>query len=228
MARLTDRSQIILLTSLGVATAAAASIIMLDRTVAERMFANNDGLLFRVAGVLTHLGESTWYLIAAAVVVIACIARERDRVARRAIFFFAAIATSGIAVNVLKVILGRSRPWLHLHRDVYAFRFFEIGYDFNSFPSGHATTAGTAAMALCLLAPRYRWLWIAIGVTLALTRVVLYAHFVSDVLVGLWFAGMWTLWLWRVFERRQWLIPQPPPLKTRIATRLRRLLKIAP
>jgi len=225
---LTNRSQTNLLIALGTASAAIASIVMLDRIVAEHMLAINDSLLVDVAVVFTDLADSTWHLIGAAVVAVVCIVRERDRLARGAIFYFTAIATSGIAVNVLKVIFGRTRPWLYVHRDQYAFRFFEIGYDVNSFPSGHACTAGAAAIAMCLLAPRWRWFWVAIGLTLALTRVALYSHFVSDVLVGLWFATVWTLWLWRVFERRRWLAPHPTPLKTRIGGWLRRLIKIAP
>ncbi len=225
--RLNNRSQTILLSTLGVAAAAISSMIMLDRIVTERVVALNNGPLVDSAAVLTHLADSTWHLIGAFVVAVVCIVRRRDLLAKRAIFYFAAIATSGIAVNVLKVIFGRTRPPLYLHDDVYAFRFFEIGHLVNSFPSGHSCTAGAIAIALSLLVPRWRWLWIAIGVTLAMTRVALNAHFVSDVIVGLWFATVWTLWLWRVFDRRQWLAPHPVPLKTRIGARLRRRFKVA-
>jgi membrane-associated phospholipid phosphatase len=69
--------------------------------------------------------------------------------------------------------------------------FGERGY--HSFPSGHAATAFAAAAALAGWAPsRRRWWMLAAASGVGVSRVVLNAHFLSDVLGGAlfgWWAG---------------------------------------
>jgi undecaprenyl-diphosphatase len=228
MARLTKRKETNLLIVLAVAAAAAMSMIVLDRTAARFIRDHSDSVVVDIASYLTQAGNSLWHLLAAGLLLIVCVVCRKGFVANRALFYFAAIATSGIAVNVLKVIFGRTRPQLYLFEQIYGFHWFEIGYNYNSFPSGHACTIGAATAAMWLLLPRWRWLWVAVGLPIALTRVALYAHYVSDVIVGVWFGAVWTLWLWRVFNRRGWLEPRAVPLRDRIAGRVRRLWKVAP
>jgi undecaprenyl-diphosphatase len=55
----------------------------------------------------------------------------------------------------------------------------------DAFPSGHATHMGALVSAAGLLAPQPRWALRALAVVLSATRVVLLAHWLSDVLVGL-------------------------------------------
>jgi undecaprenyl-diphosphatase len=56
--------------------------------------------------------------------------------------------------------------------------------DYASFPSGHATTAFAAAIAIGLIWPRLRvWLW-TYALIIAVSRVVILAHYTSDVIAG--------------------------------------------
>ncbi len=79
----------------------------------------------------------------------------------------------------------------------YGFAFFKIGYDHNSFPSGHATTAWAVACALTLLYPRLRVLWIVGAALVAASRVIIGEHYPGDVLAGAWFGVVVTLALSR-------------------------------
>jgi undecaprenyl-diphosphatase len=54
----------------------------------------------------------------------------------------------------------------------------------NSFPSGHATTAFAAGVALAILAPRLRWPALALAAVVAYSRVYLGVHFWADILAG--------------------------------------------
>ena len=51
--------------------------------------------------------------------------------------------------------------------------------------SGHATTAGAASVILALALPRLAPLILPLGFALALTRVAVEAHYLSDICAGL-------------------------------------------
>jgi membrane-associated phospholipid phosphatase len=76
------------------------------------------------------------------------------------------------------------------------FPYFSIGGGDLSFPSGHATLAFATAAALSYLSPRGRWLFLALATGTALSRVVMQAHFYSDVIFGA--ALGYTLGYWAV------------------------------
>jgi membrane-associated phospholipid phosphatase len=69
-------------------------------------------------------------------------------------------------------------------RGLYGFDPFRIGYEFNSFPSGHATTAFAIAVTCSIFWPKYRVHLFLFAAVVALSRLVLSAHYLSDVLAG--------------------------------------------
>lgn len=89
--------------------------------------------------------------------------------------------TNGIC-TILKVSLGRARPSLWLNEQLYGFYGWHLKADFWSFPSGHATTIMTIAFSLCILFPRYAYRYIALGLLVVLSRVLLVHHYLSDVI----------------------------------------------
>jgi len=99
-------------------------------------------------------------------------------------------AGAGLAVDVLKVLVERTRPhhfdfagsvwstfgdWLPLGR---------VGSTGQSLPSGHTATAVALAIALVWLYPRGRSLFPALAALVACQRVITGAHWPSDVLAG--------------------------------------------
>ena len=146
---------------------------------------------------ITDLGKSKWYLWPCGLGVLACgfLARGRDvrpvyrrlfaYLGVRAFFLFVPIAVSGIVADILKPLVGRARPALILREGVYGFDPLTAhGFIWNGMPSGHATTAFALACALTFLYPRLRLLWFAYALVLAASRVMVDAHYVSDVCAG--------------------------------------------
>lgn len=106
-------------------------------------------------------------------------------------FIFFSIAGGGTVAAIVKRIVGRARP-THFH-DLGAFSFHPFAdATFASFPSGHSTTVGGLFMALALLFPRLRLPFLVLALWLAFTRVLVEAHYPSDVVAGLalgaWFS----------------------------------------
>lgn len=98
--------------------------------------------------------------------------------------FFFALVTSGIAVNIIKIIIGRQRPHISEDAAPLVFHPFTFNWDFQSFPSGHSQVMLTVATMMAFGFPRLKWLFYALGIFFALTRVVTRDHFLSDVIMG--------------------------------------------
>jgi undecaprenyl-diphosphatase len=86
--------------------------------------------------------------------------------------------------HVLKTIFDQVRPDRltvrgHLHGVPFS------GKRFDAFPSGHAIHVGALASAATVLAPAKRNLVWAVGAGLVATRIILLAHWTSDVVTGL-------------------------------------------
>ncbi|NQW29574.1 MAG: phosphatase PAP2 family protein [Ignavibacteria bacterium] len=151
---------------------------------------------------LEEIGKSHWVLIAL-VVVFGFTVRGRTQVARGVAVVFSAIALSGIAANVVKVLVCRSRPPLYFSDHIFSAKLlaFDINYIWNSFPSGHATTGFAIALAGEYVLPKYRVLYWIIGLLIAFGRVLYNVHYVSDVVGGIVLATLVTLFVIRLDQR---------------------------
>lgn len=165
--------------------AVAALILFADGGISRWMTDNLRGTpAFRAADWWTEIGRSNWTFIAAGAATVAGLVWKRRRLAGGALLLAATVGASGILVNLLKVLFGRARPKLIAEEGSLAFSPFSVGYDWNSFPSGHATTALAIAGTFWVLDPSRRWLWLALGLSVAFTRVALGAHYPGDILAG--------------------------------------------
>ena len=116
-----------------------------------------------------------------------------------AAFLFAAVAASGLAVDLLKVIFGRARPKLLFAAGTYDFTWLGLGASYWSFPSGHAATAAAIMTALWCLWRRPLPFYIALVIIVAASRVVMGAHYPSDVVMGAFVAVLLTRGLAALF-----------------------------
>lgn len=153
------------------------------------------GWLRQIFEFITEFGESGWILwptglLVVALALIASPALGRiasltlSAVALRLGFVFAAVAAPGLVVAIAKRLIGRARPLHFADGGAIHFQPFSWRADYASMPSGHATTAFAAALAIGWLLPRWRpvlWLYAA---AIAASRIVIGAHYPSDVLAG--------------------------------------------
>jgi undecaprenyl-diphosphatase len=141
---------------------------------------------------ITDFGQSVWFLAPIAVLIVVAAlaaARTTGRIANLVImslvvrfeFLFLAIALPGLAVTIVKRLIGRVRP-----SDLGPFSYMPWSWrpEYASLPSGHGTTAVAAAIAIGALWPKARVPMWAFAVAIALSRVVIQAHFASDVIAA--------------------------------------------
>ena len=179
--------------------AAAAAHFLADEAFARAAHANRL-VESQILQWTTELGEAGWWLIPAGVVFAVAAIRRQHNLARWAFAVIAAVGGSGIIVNLLKMAIGKTRPKLLFEEGRLEFVPFTYGHAFNGFPSGHATTCAAVATVLALAFPRGRVAFLAAAFALALTRVAIHAHYLSDVCAGFALGiacGLLTFGVWR-------------------------------
>jgi len=191
-------------------------MLFVDLGVAERM-AELDESTDRIFQFITKFGDSKYYLVPIVMllpfVLAARQALEDPKVRRMLgwgalalVFIFVSIAGAGILNNIIKLIIGRTRPSLWFDEGEYGFAPFSFGGSrYMSFPSGHSNTAFALATALGYFWPKGRKYLYAAAALVALSRVVVTAHYLSDVIAGSVLGVLVVRWIYRQFAKRSWV-----------------------
>ena len=132
----------------------------------------------------------------------------------RAILFICVSAAIALCVgDGLKYLLGRHRPIDWFTHGQYGLAFFQTEWHLNSSPSGHTLRAFAVCTALALLFRRAAWGFWLLAACIGASRVVVTAHYPSDVLFGATIGILAALWT-AVFlppRRREPEAPAPIP-----------------
>lgn len=174
-------------------------------------------LFFEIA---TDLGKSGWLLIPTGVALLVLLTimppwrTFADRVVlavmARLAFVFIAVAGSGLIITTVKRIIGRGRPRFFEQQGSLYFDFMAWKANYASFPSGHSQTAFAIAVAFACLVPRWRWPLILIATLVAISRVVVDAHYFTDIVWGsAW--GAWFTIMTREWFARRGVVFSPTP-----------------
>lgn len=186
---------------------------------------------------ITRFGESDWILIPALALWLGCAlaaALFRRPVARRALaqlsgifaFIFIGVGLPGLVTTIIKRVIGRARPELLDHPDAGAFAINLLDHTHQSFPSGHATTSFALCFVLAFLVPRsLPWALIFAGL-IGFSRLVVGAHYATDVLAGLAIGTLGAYAVRNAFAARGRVFRRTPEgqIERRPPAALRRLL----
>lgn len=169
----------------------------LDLAIFFKNFDSNIVLIFKY---ITKIGHSTWILVLS-IILYLFYRKTKKTIAKKGLFIFLSVASSGILVDVFKIIFSKARPKLYFSDGIYGFNFleFKTQASYYSFPSGHSSTALSLAVALMFLFPKYRILILLMGITVALSRVVVTAHYLSDTLIGGLIGGLMAYFLYNKY-----------------------------
>ncbi len=120
-------------------------------------------------------------------------------------YIFIGVGLPGLAANLIKRLVGRGRPDMFDQFGAFSFHGVFNGWELQSFPSGHATTAVGIAFVVGFLSPRlFGWL-LAIGILIALSRIIVGAHYPSDVFAGACLGLIGSYAVRNFFARRGWM-----------------------
>jgi membrane-associated phospholipid phosphatase len=150
---------------------------------------------------VTDFGRSGWILVplGTLIILIALFASPAlDHMSRAVLamvvarlgYVFIAVGLPGLVSTVVKRWIGRVRP---SDAGPFAYEPFSWRPDYASFPSGHATTAFAALVAFGAVFPRSRPVLWVYALLIAASRVVVSAHYPSDVIAGAAFGAFGAL-----------------------------------
>ncbi|WP_052951422.1 phosphatase PAP2 family protein [Devosia soli] len=190
---------------------------------------------------VTHFGLSDWVLIPSGLVFLVSFAIfrfwKRSSRWRRALyeasvlsgFIFVSVAGTGLFTNLAKRLFGRGRPQVFDDFGAFSFEHVFNDWTFQSFPSGHSTTAMATAVVVGFVAPRFFRLVLVIAFVTGMSRVVVGDHYPTDVLVGFVIGALGTYLVRNLFARRRWLFETTPDghVRYRGVPALRRLFQRA-
>jgi membrane-associated phospholipid phosphatase len=141
---------------------------------------------------ITDFGRSGWVLWPTGILILVTAAatmRAPTRMAQLVLatiavrfgYVFLAVGIPGLFVTIVKRWIGRVRP---SQSGPFAYHPFSWNPAYASLPSGHSAAAFSALIAIGAIFPRARpVLWIY-AVTIAMSRVIVSAHYPSDVIAG--------------------------------------------
>lgn len=103
---------------------------------------------------------------------------------------FASFALAALTSLFLKTVVypNSLRPLKFFEHSTYEYHIIKglDIYSYNSFPSGHTTTAFALFSLLAFLDPQKNrgWFWLLLGILTGYSRVYLFQHFVEDAFAG--------------------------------------------
>jgi membrane-associated phospholipid phosphatase len=187
-----------------------ASYLLLDEKIAVFIGNFTDTPFIEFAQKVTRLGISTDYIIGLSITwLLLKFAFKKDQAAKITLFLLLSIVIPGILCLILKITFGRYRPSL-LQEHLYGFSFFGLNAKLWSFPSGHAMTITGLMTALSLIYRRFWPIFCLILLAVASSRVIVNAHYLSDVIFGMYLSFITVIYLYQKFwaSRAEPLLPQ--------------------
>jgi undecaprenyl-diphosphatase len=218
------------------AGAIALSMTLLDQPV-HALAAGLPQWLIDAFYAITDFGRSGWILVPVGALIgaVALVAsRTLDRMSRGTLamavtrlgYVFLAVGVPGLAVTIVKRLIGRVRPSA---LGPFAYEPFSWRPDYASFPSGHATTAFAALVAVGFLFPRARPLLWVYALFIAASRIIVGEHYPSDVIAGAAFGAFGAVWVrdWLAVRRVGFVVGHDGVVRAKSGPSLRRLNRVA-
>ena len=166
--------------------------LLIDRAAAHFIYDHVNARTHKFLDGITHYAKAGhWLVVAILALVGAALARHFGAtnpniglLITYSLAFIASLTLGSAILHAIKLVLGRRRPRDDMEMGLYGFMPMAFNLDYNSFPSGHALTICCVAVIFTCVWPMLWPLWFAIAAWLAITRALLTAHFLSDVLIG--------------------------------------------
>ena len=143
----------------------------------------------------TVLGSSIWYFSISILLILLSFLTTKNNFLTKlkkhkklffdlGFFLLVSLLITGFLTQLLKHVVGRARPNHSSFEGSVGFDFLNFDSGFHSFPSGHASTIFVVALVFSFFIPKLKYFFILFACLIGFSRVVVGAHFFTDVIGG--------------------------------------------
>lgn len=152
--------------------------VTLDATLSQKFILPVGSGRRRWAGFAAHAGDGP-YVCGCLGLAYLCGWLQQDAFLQHTILVIAvAVLAAMMMVTLIKYTVRRQRP-------LPPGEFVTFQYDLYSFPSGHSGRMAALAISMLFFYPPAGWLLVGLSLIIALARVALGVHYLSDIVAGL-------------------------------------------
>jgi membrane-associated phospholipid phosphatase len=201
--------------------AAVLALALLGDTIVSRSFTTWPEPVRGFFFWITDWGLADWILVPALklfLLALGLAAIVHDRAVKLALvevarlfgFIFVGVGLPSLIANLIKRAIGRGRPVVLDSVGDLDFRYFVNDWDYQSFPSGHATTIFALVTVVGFLRPSW-FLWVLpIALLVGISRIVVGMHYPTDVLGGAVCGVLLAYAVRNGFALRRWVFERRP------------------
>lgn len=153
-------------------------VLLVDITLSGLLALAPDSRWWRPARFLAHLGDGPNIFTGLILIYLGDWWGQRFYIRQAALVTLISVVMTMVVITAIKYLVRRQRPRLPGEFVVFA-------YDKYSFPSGHAGRMAVLMTSLSLFFPYLGWLLIPLAFSVAIARIVVGIHYLSDIVVGL-------------------------------------------
>ena len=173
----------------------------LDRFIAMWVHSHlPNTVVYKISAMISKFASTrNVFILASVIALYACLlimANKQDK-AKPYIFVILCFFITFFAAFILKFTLARYRPELYFSDHLYGFSFFSLKHSCNSFPSGHTIACFSIGFSLFYILKQKKLCWIVfmVAIMIGLSRIILTAHYCSDVLGSIYLAFLTSAFL---------------------------------
>lgn len=180
--------------------------IFIDRSLATYFYQLDLRINIHALNILTAFGQWIGYvLLFLGIALHFRWIRANPVYEMRAWYLLGCLLIANLVCFVVKVALSRARPDLLFASNEFGFYWFKHTKAYWSFPSGHTTTVISLAAGLGVLFPRYFYAILAVALLVAASRVLLYYHYLSDVMTAFYLSVLVVGFFTQYLKKNHWI-----------------------
>jgi len=158
--------------------------------------------VFRLGTYISYLAKGSFINFAITICLIVIIITDQYTTKRWTRYLFYICITASLSIIIsdsFKYLLARYRPIMLFDNNLYGMHYFSSEWALNSTPSGHTTRAFSILTAASFLYRRLTVVFISIAALIGVSRVLVTAHYPSDVLLGAFIGIVTAAWTYKYF-----------------------------
>ena len=179
---------------------ASFSYIFLDKLVSIGIHDSDAfaGSIATFGNIFTAAFEPKIWVVVGFLATVLCIYKyiKNGDVSDKLYTFSLTMIMTTIIITILKVVVARYRPEVLIQSDQYGFHWFSMKKLYNSMPSGHTALSFAGLLAIANFFTK-KWVTIVaivLATLIAISRVLVLDHYLSDVIVAAYIGSFTFLW----------------------------------